>query len=256
MMDLKILMDSKLTFAAAGFAAGVAAGMACLYLKPTKSATASQLTPWKGNFCTMRRQDLPVDGRKLFSAWLAEAEAVEGVSARVMVVATSTAGDGATARSVICHKMNENGSIIFGTNSQSQKLRALRADPRCELLFRWGDRQIRIRGKAEIGDAQESDAAFGRLPRHCQLGLQFLVQGSRIDEKQHQDSIAAYGTQVAKLGLDADGPRVPRPANYTAVIVQPDSLEFYQGGQPGYINDRFIFVRSAGKFPLAGRLQS
>merc|ERR1719392_342969 len=102
-MDLKFLMDSKLTVAAAGFAAGVAAGMAYLHLKPAKSATAGQLTPWKGNFGTLRRQDLPVDGRELFLAWLSEAEAAEGFSARVMVVATSTAEDGATARSVICH---------------------------------------------------------------------------------------------------------------------------------------------------------
>jgi len=249
-MDSKFLMDSKWAFAAAGFGAGVAAGITCLALRSQKP-----LTPWKSNFSALEQKDLPADGRELFSAWLRDAEAGEGFSARVMAVATSTPGDGATVRSVICHKMNEDGSVIFGTNSESQKLRSLRADPRCELLFRWGDRQIRIRGKAEIGSDQESNAAFSRLPRHCQLGLTILKQGSQIDEKQHHASKAAYDKQVAKYGLDS-GLAVPRPADYTAVVVQPDTLEFYQGGQAGYINDRFIFGRSSGRFPLITRLQS
>jgi len=244
-------MDSKLAYAAAGFGAGLAAGVACWSLKRNQKP----LTPWNSNFSAIERQDLPADGREFFSAWLSEAVAREGFSAQVMAVATSTPGDGATVRSVICHKMNEDGSIIFGTNTESQKLRSLRADPRCELLFRWGDRQIRVRGKAEIGDAQESNAAFGRLPRHCQLGLTVLKQGSQIDEKQHKDSKAAYDKQVAKYSLDAV-PEVPRPAEYTAVVVKPDTFEFYQGGQAGYINDRFIFGRSSGRFPLIGRLQS
>merc|ERR1712039_1045335 len=134
------------------------------------------------------------------------------------------------------------------------KARSLIADPRCELLFRWGDRQIRIRGRARcVGDGPESDAAFERLPRHCQLGLSCLHQGTRINEEEHRASLRAYADKVANLGLDTNcGPPVPRPANYTAIIVTPQCIEFYQGGKPGYINDRFLFVREAhtGAFPL------
>lgn len=211
----------------------------------------------------MRREDLPSDGRELFTAWLHEAEQREGLSARVMVVATSTPQDGATARSVICHKMNEDGGIVFGTNSASQKAQALACDPRCELLFRWGDRQIRVRGRAVIAgddglDGEESPTAFARLPRHCQLGLHCLCQGKQISEEEHKASVAAYNEQVVKFGLNPrSGLPIPCPANYTAIVVKPDTFEFYQGGQLGYINDRFLFSRSpSGSFPLLTRLQA
>jgi len=216
--------------------------------------------PWKNDKNAIRREDLPDDGRELFCSWLHEAEKREGFSARVMVVATCTIEDGPTARSVVCHKINHDGSIVFGTNSMSQKACALRGDPRCELLFRWGDRQIRIRGLARMGDSSETDAVFARLPRHCQLGLQCLNQGNHIDEEDHKSSIAGYAAQLDKFGLDANrGPSIPRPANYTAVVIRPSTFDFYQGGQTGYINDRFLFSRSGDSgatFPLVGRLQA
>jgi len=177
-----------------------------------------------------------------------------------MAVATSSPEEGATVRSVIFHTMRDDGSIVFGTNSTSQKARTLAADPRCELLFRWGDRQIRIRGRAKThGDGPESDAAFARLPRHCQLGLLCLRQGTNISEDEHCASLQSYSEKVANFGLDADGGlSIPRPANYTAIVVEPHCFEFYQGGKPGYINDRFLFVREAatGAFPLKTRLQA
>lgn len=244
--------------------ASSAAVLASLLLR-RKRACRQGLTPWENNFCALKRDELPADGRELFSKWVSEAEKKDGFSARVMAVATSTPDEGATVRSVIFHKMTEDGSIIFGTNATSQKSRALALDPRCELLFRWGDRQIRVRGKAQLaGNSSESDAAFARLPRHCQLGLQCLHQGAAIGEDEHAASINFYNHQSEKLGLNQAqwDSSVRRPATYTAVIVAPETFEFYQGGQPGYINDRFIFGRSSssacssGNFPLLTRLQA
>mmetsp|Transcript_35452 Transcript_35452/g.89293 ORF Transcript_35452/g.89293 Transcript_35452/m.89293 type:complete len:257 (-) Transcript_35452:37-807(-) len=256
-MDLK----SGRPLALAAGITGAALGVAWLWKsRSRRSSAAGGLTPWKGNFGDLRPQDAPSDGRELFSAWLQDAERQDGFSARVMAVATSSPEEGATVRSVIFHTMHEDGSVVFGTNSTSQKARSLNSDPRCELLFRWGDRQIRVRGRARcVGDGPESDAAFKRLPRHCQLGLLCLRQGTSIDEGEHGASLRAYEDKVANFGLDPDrGPPVPRPANYTAVVVEPHCFEFYQGGKPGYINDRFLFVREAhtGAFPLKTRLQA
>jgi len=246
-------MDSKHVSAVAGASAAVLT-LTWLFRRRAES----KLTPWKGNFGALRKDDLPADGRELFSAWVHEAEKKDGFSARVMAVATCTPEEGPTVRSVIFHTMLEDGSIVFGTNSQSQKSRCLLQDPRCELLFRWGDRQIRIRGRAEMGNSAENEAAFGRLPRHCQLGLHCLSQGQNCNEEQHQESISAYAGMVSSYGLADDGKSVPRPSAYTAVIVRPKTFEFYQGGQPGYINDRFLFARqtSAGAFSLVTRLQA
>jgi len=208
-------------------------------------------------------KSLPADGRDLFSKWLAEAESADGMSARVMAVATSDPEDGPRVRSVIFHTMHADGGLVFGTNASSQKARALRADPRVELHFRWGDRQIRVRGMARIeGATAESDAAFARLPRHCQLGLTCVVdQGKNIGEEEHASTIEAYTEVASELGPEdyrKKSQPVLRPAHYTAIVVAPETFEFYQGGQPGYINDRFLFGRDSesGAFPLITRLMA
>ena len=200
----------------------------------------------------------------LLHAWLSEAEEELGLYARAMVLATYSPDDGPTARTVLMQRCEAAGVIQFGTTQGSQKMRNLREEPRCELVFRWGDRQVRIRGLARIEGDAVSKAAFQTLDRGAQLSLHVLNQGRLIDEETHTKAAA----EVARLSTELSERPVSRPSSYTAVSIVPTSFEFYQGGggELGYVqHDRFLYVADCGGnklrsdqqvFRLVGRLQA
>jgi pyridoxine/pyridoxamine 5'-phosphate oxidase len=223
----------------------------------------------------LQKEEMPSDPYDLLRRWMQEAEAQDGyAAARAMVLATSSPSEGPTARTVLCQECGAGvGGLVVGTNSRSLKSRQLLDEPRVEAVFRWGDRQVRVRGEARLGSAAESDAAWGRLDRGQQLGLSLLQQGQPCDEPRHSAIGRAWQALAAKHGASASGSggagegegvtAIPRADHFTALLIAPTSFEFYLGGQPGYINDRFLYCRRAvggatggDRFELVGRLQA
>ena len=45
------------------------------------------------------------------------------------------------------------------------------------------------------------------------------------------------------------------PQNYAAYALRPSSFEFYSGGHPGYVNDRFLFLKDGSASWSIRRLQ-
>jgi len=179
------------------------------------------------------------------------------------VLATSTPADGATARYLLPQGFDAAGRLIFGTNAASQKTRHLETDARCEAVWRDGHRQVRVRGRAVIAGATSplSQEAYERLTPGCRFGLTMLDQGRAIDESEHARLLRRFDDE-----FDSDAASTLKcPAHYTQFVLAPDSFEFYQGGHPGYCNDRFLYVRrepdqaakSGGRacFELHSRLQ-
>lgn len=195
---------------------------------------------------------MPSSPFDLVEAWWAEAVSKEGFKARGVVLATSSPEDGATARTLIPHAIGADG-ILFGTNSESQKARQLKEDSRCEIVWRCDHRQIRIRGTALIGPPAKTQEVYGKLSPSFRCGLQMLRQGNPVEESTYDQMLAAYDETFT--GDDATT-GVP-PDNYTAIVVKPNTFEFYQGGHPGYINDRFLYTKQEdGSFTLFSRLQA
>ena len=197
------------------------------------------------------RAKLPVSPFALLQAWMDDAEQQAGfVEARTMVLATCSADDGPTARTIICHSADAATGLAFGSNPFSLKGRQLAADKRAEVVFRWGQRQCRVRGS--VARETDSTSFFRTLPRGAQLGLQFLQQGKAIQEDEHAASLARY----AALAAADDQGALPAPANYAAYRLEPVSFEFYMGGHEGYVNDRFLYLPEGkmGEWSI-GRLQ-
>lgn len=217
-------------------------------------------------------ENMPSDPYNLLHQWMKEEEDQSGfAAARAMVLATSSPADGATARTVICQQCGEQcGGLVVATNGESLKSRQIHEDPRVETVFRWGDRQVRVRGRARLGDAVESDNAWITLSREQRLGLTLLQQGEPCSEMGHVAISKAWRSLALKHGCNGDsnagaahGTLIPRPQHFSALIVQPESFEFYTGGHPGYVNDRFLYTRRAesngaeySSFELVGRLQA
>jgi|EP01043_Picozoa_sp_COSAG02_P012550 pyridoxamine 5'-phosphate oxidase len=214
---------------------------------------------------------MPEDAYGLLRRWMQDAEEQSGyAAARTMCLATYSTADGPTARTVLCQECGEElGGLIVGTNSRSLKSRQVQEEPRVEAVFRWGDRQVRVRGRARLGSTSESDVAWARLGRAQQLGLTLLQQGELCSEARHDAIDKAWHSLASKHGGGgANGATyratVPRPEHFAALIVRPDSFEYYLGGHPGYVNDRFLYCRrpqsdqerGRGRFELVGRLQA
>ena len=217
-------------------------------------------------------EEMPEDAYGLLRRWMQDAEKQGGyAAARTMCLATYSTADGPTARTVLCQECGEElGGLVVGTNSKSLKSRQVQEEPRVEAVFRWGDRQVRVRGRARLGSAAESDKAWKRLGCAQQLGLTLLHQGELCSEARHNAIDKAWHSLASKHGghSGANGAgtatraAVPRPEHFAALIVRPDSFEYYLGGHPGYVNDRFLYCRRTepdrerGQFELVGRLQA
>ena len=143
---------------------------------------------------------------------------------------------------------------MFGSQRSSLKGRDVAADPRAEAVLRLGQRQLRFRGKIRFGSDAESEAAFGRLSRGAQIGLQLLRQGEVCPSEQAHGELEGRWRALA----DTDnGGRWPRPQDFVAMILEPSCVEAYSGGHAGYVNDRWLWVRAAdGRFALETRLQA
>ena len=78
--------------------------------------------------------ELPANPMLLLDEWLAAALKDGHIIERGFVLATSSAEEGPTARTVVCRDVCEDGSITFGTNPNSLKGRSLRDEPRLSLI--------------------------------------------------------------------------------------------------------------------------
>eukprot|EP00747_Dinoflagellata_sp_TGD_P165820 gnl/TRDRNA2_/TRDRNA2_187708_c0_seq1.p1 gnl/TRDRNA2_/TRDRNA2_187708_c0~~gnl/TRDRNA2_/TRDRNA2_187708_c0_seq1.p1 ORF type:complete len:248 (+),score=37.50 gnl/TRDRNA2_/TRDRNA2_187708_c0_seq1:140-883(+) len=226
-----------------GAAAALAAGAALLWHRRRRRGTLAH------TYTQLTLESLPDMPDKLLSQWLAEAQQQLGfVESRCMMIATSSASEGATVRTVLLREVDPRGCLLFGSAAGSLKARQLEEDPRCEAVLRFGQRQIRVRGTAEVlhQEPEVSDRLFCTLPKATQVGLALLDQGKPTSE----ESYAALRQTVEKgIRSCTDGTTVPsvRPSKYVAFRLRPSSFEFYSGGHPSYINDRFLYVRKEAK---------
>lgn len=171
-----------------------------------------------------------------FRTWFCEADELESISeANAMAVATIGLDGFPKNRMVLLKHYDENG-FVFYTNYNSEKGRAIIANPHVCLSFYWSqlERQIIIKGIAEKVNPAISDNYFSSRPKGSQLGAAVSPQSqviSRVDlENQLKDLEKKY-----------ENTEVPRPENWGGFLVRPVSMEFWQG-RPNRLHDRLRYV--------------
>ncbi len=173
----------------------------------------------------LNETDVDRDPIHQFGAWFEQALAVQIHEPNAMTLATVGA-DGRPSARIVLLKGFDAAGFVFHTNYDSRKGKELAALPFAALVFFWSEleRQVRIEGKVERLPEADSDAYFMSRP----LGSRLSAWASRQSEP-----VANRTTLEQELEDTAQrfqGRDVPRPTFWGGLRLQPDAIEFWQGG--------------------------
>lgn len=191
---------------------------------------------------------VPSSWLNLFTAWFADAVAeLTYTEANAMQVATVGVDGRPEVRTVLAKGFGADG-VVFYTNYDSAKGRALEANPYAAAVFAWVplERQVRISGPVTRVDRETTEAYFASRPRGAQIGAWASPQSSVIASRPALDSLQTEVEQ--RYG---DGP-IPAPEHWGGYRIAPESVEFWQGRQ-NRLHDRLRYRRE-GETYLIERL--
>lgn len=172
----------------------------------------------------------------LFKKWFIEAEEHD-MQGEVNAMTVATIGlDGFPKSRVVLLKQYTEEGFIFFTNYNSEKGRAIAANPNVCLSFFWQEmeRQVIIKGKAEKTIANISDGYFESRPIGSRLGAVASPQSEVIPSREYLEQ------NLANLEKKYQGQEIPRPENWGGYIVKPVEMEFWQG-RANRLHDRIRF---------------
>lgn len=180
-------------------------------------------------------ENLKENPLEFFRDWFLEADSDERITeANAMTVTTIGLDDFPKARVVLLKKYTEEG-FVFYTNYDSEKGKAIAANPHICLSFFWPvlERQIIIKGRAEKLAENLSDGYFESRPLPSQYSAIASPQSDVISSKEVlEEKIKA---------LEKNNTLPKRPKNWGGYLVRPMSMEFWQG-RPNRLHDRFRYT--------------
>ncbi len=184
-------------------------------------------------------------------AWFAGARSAEVTpNPEAMSLATVDEAGMPSVRIVLCKGMDvEGGSVVFFTNYNSVKGRALEATGRAAVCFHWDalNLQARIEGLVVRTTRDESDVYFQSRRLISRVGAWASWQSEALDSN---DTLMERAMEVAmRFGLtldDLDGAgdvEIPRPEHWGGFRLWARRVELWVGGD-GRLHDRARWERA------------
>ena len=194
------------------------------------------------------KADVDHDPVVQFQVWFENAIDADLHEPNAMILATATTDGKPSARTVLLKGYDERG-FVFYTNYEGRKAGELETNPRCALLFYWGEleRQVRVEGAVSRISEQESDEYFASRPRGSRLGA-WASQQSRVVEGR-----CSLEQKLHSLQAEYKDREVPRPPFWGGYRVEPEEIEFWQGRE-SRLHDRLVYRREDGAWRIE-RLQ-
>ncbi len=174
---------------------------------------------------------------EVFQKWFYEVEASSGMDEPNAMTLSTVGLDGFPKNRVVLLKKFTYEGFIFYTNYESEKGKAMAANPKVCLSFFWNtmERQVIIKGKAEKIVANLSDGYFESRPRGSQLGAIVSAQSQPIASREELE------LRLKALESKMEGKELQRPEHWGGYLVRPESMEFWQG-RPNRLHDRLLFT--------------
>jgi pyridoxamine 5'-phosphate oxidase len=197
---------------------------------------------------SLSESDVEKDPMVQFERWWAEALNSDISEVNAMTLATASAEGVPSARIVLLKGFDKDGFIFF-TNYESFKGKDLLENPRACLVFFWKEleRQVRITGVVNKLDAAANDEYYYSRPTGSQIGAIASPQSHVIENREWLEN------RVKDLNEAFSNKKITRPLNWGGFIVQPVSVEFWQGRE-SRLHDRIQYTLQEGGNWLIERL--
>lgn len=154
----------------------------------------------------------------------------EWVTTDELALATASADGRPSVRMVLLKSADQSG-FAFCTNYESRKGLELLENPYAALLFREPDIQVRIEGRVERVEAQESDAVWAARPAESRRSAAASHQSQPIGSREELE---------AAVAAQPDEP--PRPNYWGCYRLVPESYEFWRHRE-NRLHERRLFTR-------------
>ena len=174
---------------------------------------------------------------ELFQDWFDQALEAELPEPNAMTVATVDASGKPSQRIVLLKDLSNDG-FVFYTNLGSRKAKDLQNNSHISLHFPWYmmERQVRVSGVAKALSRKEVASYFLSRPTDSQVGAWASQQSQPISTRE------LLVTQFMQMKEKFAAGKVPLPDFWGGFRVEPDEIEFWQGGEHR-LHDRFEYKK-------------